>query len=101
MNERLEAIELTEEEFIDQMTTFSNQTSQEIVTILLKEGYALPTAIFGLISLVRSVIDTYGEPDSQARNYYYYEATDNNTLGLKIIFNSRGKVTAIYAGSFE
>ena len=34
MHERLEAIELTEEEFIDQMTTFSNQTSQEIVTIL-------------------------------------------------------------------
>ena len=66
----------------------------------LNNGLATPAGI-RVGSQKQTVIDTYGEHDSQARNYYYYEATDNNTLGLKIIFNSRGKVTAIYAGSFE
>ena len=88
MNKRLEAIELTEEEFIDQMTTFSNQTSQEIVTILLKEGYALPTAIFGLISLVRSVIDTYGESDprlyAEATRYLNLKPEDLNVMSSDI-----------------
>ena len=35
MNERLEAIELTEEEFIDQMTTFSNHAGDCHVATLL------------------------------------------------------------------
>ena len=78
---------------------FSN-CSAVFISSTANNGLGTPSGIY-VGNSKQSVIDTYGEPDNKTRNYYYYKDEDNNNLGMKFIFNSREKITAIYVGSFE
>lgn len=56
-----ETVKISQEDFVKEMMRFKDDTALEITKMLFNENYSLPTAVFGLVSLVRSLIDTYGD----------------------------------------
>ena len=56
-----EGIELTHEEFLDEIERFDKTTLEEIFKILDKDKYAVQIEVFGLINAVRILIDRYGD----------------------------------------
>lgn len=53
--------EITKEDFINEMTQFENKTAHKILDILAEDKYMLSVEVLGLISLVRALINTYGD----------------------------------------
>lgn len=52
--------DVTKDDFIDEMETFENKTAREILELMEKEEYMLPVAVLGLISVVRALIENFG-----------------------------------------
>jgi len=52
--------DVTKDDFINEMETFENKTAREILELMEKEEYMLPVAVLGLISVVRALIENFG-----------------------------------------
>ena len=78
--------------FSDGNTLFISSTANN--------GLGTPAGV--LVGMNRNTLrDVYGSPDGHASNYYFYQSESNSYVGLKFMLNSQGKITAIYAGSFD
>lgn len=53
--------EITKEDFINEMTQFENKTAHKILDVLAEDKHMLSVEVLGLISLVRALINTYGD----------------------------------------
>lgn len=52
--------DVTKDDFINEMEKFENKTAREILELMEKEEYMLPVAVLGLISVVRALIENFG-----------------------------------------
>ena len=52
--------DVTKDDFINEMETFESKTAREILELMEKEEYMLPVAVLGLISVVRALIENFG-----------------------------------------
>lgn len=52
--------DVTKDDFINEMETFENETAREILELMEKKEYMLPVAVLGLISVVRALIENFG-----------------------------------------
>lgn len=52
--------DVTKDDFINEMEKFENDTARKILELMEKEEYMLPVAVLGLISVVRALIENFG-----------------------------------------
>lgn len=52
--------EISKEDFINEMEKFEKETASEILKLMEKEEYMLPVVVLGLISIIRALIDNFG-----------------------------------------
>lgn len=58
--------EITKEIFLEEMQDFEENASKEIMSILIDRQYSLSVQVLGLISIVRALITTYAQEDTEA-----------------------------------
>ena len=83
-----ENTQVTKEDFIDEMTQFENITAKKILNVLAEDKHMLSVEVLGLISIVRALINTYGDEYllDTALHYLQYkepemeEATDADDI---------------------
>ena len=52
--------DISKDDFIKEMEKFENDTARKILELMEKEEYMLPVAVLGLISVVRALIENFG-----------------------------------------
>lgn len=52
--------EISKEEFIAQMERFEKETARKILEIMEQEQYMLPVTVLGLVSIIRALIENFG-----------------------------------------
>ena len=52
--------EISKEEFINKMEKFEKETARKILELMENEQYMLPVTVLGLISIVRALIENFG-----------------------------------------
>lgn len=52
--------DVSKDDFIKEMEKFENDTARKILELMEEEEYMLPVAVLGLISVVRALIENFG-----------------------------------------
>ena len=52
--------EISKEDFINEMEKFEKEKESEILKLMEKEEYMLPVVVLGLVSIIRALIENFG-----------------------------------------
>lgn len=72
---------ITKEDFIAEMTQFENKTAKKVLDVLSEDKYMLSVEVLGLISIIRALINTYGDEylmDTAVRYLQYKDEESDN-----------------------
>ena len=71
--------QITKEDFIAEMTNFENVTAKKILDTLAEDKYMLSVEVLGLISIVRALINTYGDEYLMDTAVHYLQFKEEET----------------------
>lgn len=72
---------ITKEDFIAEMTQFEGKTAKKVLDVLSEDKYMLSVEVLGLISIIRALINTYGDEylmDTAVRYLQYKDEESDN-----------------------
>lgn len=72
---------ITKEDFIAEMTQFESKTAKKVLDVLSEDKYMLSVEVLGLISIIRALINTYGDEylmDTAVRYLQYKDEESDN-----------------------
>lgn len=84
---------ITKEDFIAEMTQFENKTAKKVLDVLSEDKYMLSVEVLGLISIIRALINTYGDEylmDTAVRYLQYKEEESDNISDADNIIEEEG-----------
>ena len=70
--------DITREDFINEMTQFENATAKKILDVLAEDKHMLSVEVLGLISIVRALINTYGDEYLLDTAVHYLQYKEEN-----------------------